>query len=40
MNTNEHQVKHVTSAGHSVFHDLFPADEAAELEIRAVLLGG
>ena len=40
MNTNEHEAQHVTPAGRSVFEDLFPPDEAAELEIRAVLLNG
>ena len=40
MNTNEHQAQHVTPAGRSVFEDLFPPDEVAELEIRAVLLNG
>ena len=40
MNTNEHDAQHVTPAGRSVFEDLFPPDEAAELEIRAVLLNG
>jgi predicted XRE-type DNA-binding protein len=37
---NEHGVQHVTPAGRSVFRDLFPAEEAAELEIRATLLRG
>ena len=40
MNTNEHEAQHVTPAGRSIFEDLFPPDEAAELEIRAVLLNG
>ena len=40
MNTNEHDAQHVTPAGRSVFADLFPPDEAAELEFRAVLLNG
>jgi len=40
MATHEHNTQHVTPAGSSVFHDLFPPDEAAELEIRAVLLSG
>jgi predicted XRE-type DNA-binding protein len=31
---------HVTPAGRSVFRDLFPAEEAAELEIRSTLLHG
>src|ERR1700742_4709252 len=37
---NEHGPQHVTPAGRSVFHDLFDAEEAAELEIRATLLRG
>jgi predicted XRE-type DNA-binding protein len=36
----EHGVRHVTPAGRSVFRDLFPKAEAAELEIRSVLLMG
>lgn len=40
MNSNEHDAQHVTPAGRSVFEDLFPPDEAAEIEIRAVLLTG
>jgi len=36
----EHGPRHVTPAGRSVFHDLFPAAEAEELEIRAALLRG
>jgi predicted XRE-type DNA-binding protein len=40
MNTNEHEAQHVTPVGRSVFEDLFPPDEAAELDIRAVLLNG
>jgi predicted XRE-type DNA-binding protein len=32
--------RHVTPAGRSVFHDLFPKAEAEELEIRSVLLSG
>src|ERR1700761_3415710 len=36
----EHGVQHVTPAGRSVFRDLFPAEEAEELEIRATLLRG
>ncbi|HEY7640536.1 MAG TPA: XRE family transcriptional regulator [Steroidobacteraceae bacterium] len=31
---------HTTPAGRSVFRDLFPKAEAAELEIRSVLLNG
>jgi len=30
----------VTPAGRSVFHDIFPAEKAAEMEIRAQLLIG
>jgi predicted XRE-type DNA-binding protein len=37
---SEHGVQHVTPAGRSVFRDLFPAEEAAELEIRSTLLRG
>jgi predicted XRE-type DNA-binding protein len=37
---SEHGPRHVTSAGHSVFYDLFPAEKAAEIEIRAKLLMG
>lgn len=37
---NKHAVTHVTPAGRSVFEDLFDAEEAAELEIRATLLAG
>jgi predicted XRE-type DNA-binding protein len=40
MMTNEHKAQHVTPKGRSVFRDLFPEDEAAELEIRSVLLMG
>ncbi len=40
MNANEHEAQHVTPAGRSVIEDLFPPDEAAELEVRAVLLNG
>ena len=40
MSQNKHGAKHVTSAGRSVFKDLFSPEEAAELEIRAVLLRG
>ena len=32
--------RHVTPAGRSVFYDLFPAEKAAEMEIRAQLLIG
>ncbi len=37
---SEHGVRHVTPAGRSVFRDLFPAEEAAELEIRSTVLRG
>ena len=36
----EHGPRHVTPPGRSVFYDLFPAAEAAELEMRAQLLMG
>jgi predicted XRE-type DNA-binding protein len=32
--------RHVTPAGRSVFRDLFDAEEAIELEVRATLLRG
>ena len=38
--SNEHGPRAKTPAGHSVFRDLFPAEEAAELEIRSTLLRG
>lgn len=34
------QTNRVTTMAKSVFRDLFPADEAAELEMRAKLLSG
>ena len=37
---SKHSVMHVTPVGRSVFEDLFDAEEAAELEIRATLLTG
>ena len=37
---NEHGSKAKTPTGRSVFRDLFPAEEAAELEIRSTLLRG
>jgi predicted XRE-type DNA-binding protein len=37
---SEHGPRHVTPAGRSVFYDLFPAERAAEMEIRAQLLMG
>lgn len=36
----EHGPRHVTSARRSVFFDLFPAEKAAEMEMRAMLLIG
>jgi predicted XRE-type DNA-binding protein len=38
MNITEPDIQHTAPAGHSVFADLFPPEEAAELEIRADLL--
>jgi predicted XRE-type DNA-binding protein len=35
-----HGPRHITPAGLSVFHDLFPPEEAAELEMRSLLLIG
>jgi len=35
-----HGPRHVTPAGCSVFYDLFPAEKAAEMEMRAQLLLG
>lgn len=35
-----HGSRHVTPAGRGVFYDLFPAEKAAEMEIRAQLLIG
>jgi predicted XRE-type DNA-binding protein len=37
---SEHGVRDVTPTGRSVFRDLFPTEEAAELEIRSTLLRG
>jgi len=37
---SEHGPRHVTPAGRSVFQDVFPAEKAAEMEIRAQLLIG
>ncbi|MES1190739.1 MAG: XRE family transcriptional regulator [Steroidobacter sp.] len=37
---SEHGPRAKTPAGRSVFRDLFPAEEAAELEIRSTLLRG
>ena len=38
--SEKHGVTSVTPAGRSVFRDLFPAEAAAELEIRSTLLQG
>ncbi|MGC2030633.1 MAG: XRE family transcriptional regulator [Steroidobacteraceae bacterium] len=38
--SSEHGPRHVTPAGRSVFYDLFPAEKAAELKMRAQLLMG
>lgn len=35
-----HGPRHVTPGGRSVFYDLFPAEKAAEMEMRAQLLMG
>jgi predicted XRE-type DNA-binding protein len=37
---SEHGPRHVTPAGRSVFRDIFPAEKAAEMEMRAQLLIG
>ena len=37
---SENGPRHVTPAGRSVFYDLFPAEKAAEMEMRAQLLIG
>ena len=37
---SEHDPRYVTAAGRSVFYDLFPAEKAAEMEMRAKLLMG
>jgi predicted XRE-type DNA-binding protein len=37
---SEHGPRHVTPTDRSVFYDLFPAEKAAELEMRAQLLMG
>jgi predicted XRE-type DNA-binding protein len=37
---SEHGPRQVTAAGRSVFYDLFPAEKAAEMEMRAMLLMG
>lgn len=36
--TGKNGIEHITPAGRSVFYDLFPEEEAAELEIRSELL--
>src|ERR1035438_6682541 len=38
--SSEHGPRHVTPAGRSVFYDLFPAERAAEMEMRSQLLLG
>jgi predicted XRE-type DNA-binding protein len=38
--SSEHGPRHVTPARRSVFYDLFPAEKAAELEMRAQLMMG
>ena len=38
--SSAHGPRHVTPAGRSVFYDLFPAEKAAEMEMRAQLLMG
>jgi predicted XRE-type DNA-binding protein len=40
VESSEHGARHVTPAGRSVFYDLFPAEKAAELEMRAQLMMG
>ena len=37
---SEHGPRHLTPAGRSVFYDLFPAERAAEMEMRSQLLMG
>jgi hypothetical protein len=37
---DEHGPRHVTPAGRSVFHDLFPKAEADQLVMRSTLLRG
>jgi predicted XRE-type DNA-binding protein len=37
---SEHGPRHVTPAGRSVFYDIFPAEKAAEMEMRSLLLIG
>jgi len=38
VSNSEHGPRHVRPAGCSVLHDLFPAEKAAELHMRAQLL--
>lgn len=38
VSIDAHGPRHVTPAGRSVFYDLFPAEKAAELHMRAQLL--
>jgi predicted XRE-type DNA-binding protein len=40
VESSEHGLRHVTPAGRSVFYDLFPAEKAVELEMRAQLMMG
>src|ERR1700709_1334794 len=40
VTNSEHGPRHVTAVGRSVFYDLFPAEKAAEMEMRAMLLMG
>lgn len=40
MTNKAHKEQHITPEARSVFYDLFPENEAAELEIRSVLLMG
>jgi len=37
---DEHGPRHVTAARRSVFYDIFPAEKAIEMEMRAQLLMG
>jgi hypothetical protein len=37
---DEHGPRHVTAARRSVFYDIFPAEKAIEMEMRAQLLTG
>ena len=40
VTAREHGPRHVTPAGRSVFHDIFPTEKAAEMEMRSQLLIG